>query len=42
MDTGAVWIAEAMKKYPYMAEYEDEITVRAGNVERKIPVKLKF
>ncbi len=42
VDTGAVWIAEAMKKYPYMAEYEDEITVRSGNVEKKIPVKLKF
>lgn len=31
-----------MKKYPYTAEYEDEITVRAGALEKKIPVKLKF
>ena len=31
-----------MKKYPYTAEYEDEITVRAGALKKKIPVKLKF
>ena len=31
-----------MKKYPYTAEYEDEITVSAGALEKKIPVKLKF
>ena len=42
VDTGASWITDAMKKYPYTAEYEDEISVSAGNVEKKVPVKLKF
>ena len=42
VDTGASWIAEAMKKYPYTAECEDEITVSAGNADKKIPVKLRF
>lgn len=42
VNTEAFWIAEGMKKYPYTAEYEDEITVSAGALEKKIPVKLKF
>ena len=41
-DTGASWITEAMKKYPYTAETTDEITVKAGTIEKKIPVKLTF
>ena len=41
-DIGASWITEAMKKYPYTAETTDEITVKAGTIEKKIPVKLTF
>lgn len=40
--TDAEWILEAMKRYPYTAEKEAEIFVRADGMEEKIHAVIKF
>lgn len=40
--TGAGWIAEAMKKYPYTAEKTADVLVRSGEQSKTVKVLLKF